>query len=397
MKTRRNKVIWALSIAFFLLVAFGFNGARDVVGPKASAWQKIKEIPLSGNIYALDWHPDGRHIAVTLDRHRAQVWDIEKNTGSDFIVSTRWGTNQSGREIGFSPDGNFLVIQDVKSTKPEDHPFPRTVNDPLEITARVDTEAYQLGRILLWPSLSEHRKIMGPASKMHSSQMSGFCWAGKNRTTFVVHRNAAVATYSFPEGKLLDEVSILYPYPQNIALDKSLWWSMTCHPEKLIVAVQGALINYIDRERLGLPKSGPTPVAIVDVDQKKLLKTLITHDGINGVLFTADGRYLVAHGFPPMQVWDANNGFADVPPVKEPNEKTGTMAAVGGDWVVGMANRMHIWRIGQQQVADQEQPVARYSWRTAYHAGSQTMAIAHGHMLTLYRLNTDAVTFDGKR
>jgi len=349
MKTRRNKVIWALGIAFFLLVAFSFNVARNVVGPKASAWQKIKEIPLSGNIYALDWNPDGRHIAVTLDRHRAQVWDIENNTGSDFIVSTRWGTNQSGREIGFSPDGNFLVVQDVKSTKPEDHPFPRTVNDPLEITARIDTEAYQLGRILLWPSLSEHRKIMGPASKMHSSQMSGFCWAGKHRTAFVVHRNAAVATYSFPEGKLLGEVSILYPHPKNADIAEPLWWRMVCHPGTSLVAVQGALIPDHDLKKL-MPsaQSGPTPIAIVDVDQKKLLKTLITHDGINGVLFSADGHYLVAHGFPPMQVWDANNEFADLPPVKEPNEKTGTMAAVGGDWVVGMANRMHIWRIGQQ-------------------------------------------------
>lgn len=389
-----NKVYWLL--AFGVTVAIAALG----VGGKASssAWEKTKEIQLSGSIYSIAWHPDGRHIAVTLDKNRAQVWDVEKNTGSEFIVSTRWLTNQSGREIGFSPNGKFLVIQDVKRNKSERSPFPTSIDHPLEMESRANISAYQLGRVLMWPSLAEYSKIMGPGSAMHGSEMTGFCWVGESRSIFAVHRNAAVAIYSFPEGKLLNEIPLVYPHASHPSIAHRLWWRMACHPKNSLIAVQGALANDQDLEKMGLPaKSGPTPIAIVNAEEVSLKRVIMSNDGLNGVLFTADGRYLTAFGFPPMQVWDVDKGFVELPPVKVPNDKTGTMVALEDDWIAGMANSMHIWRIGQQQKAHQDQPVARYSWRTAYHAPSRTIAIAHSNTLTLYRLNKDAVSFDSGR
>jgi hypothetical protein len=362
------------------------------------AWQKVKELNLPQDVMSLDWHPDGRHVAVTYPRELAQVWNVDTGQGLQTFGSTRWGTTQSGKEIGFSPDGKYLVVQDVKRNRPEDHPYPRTINDPLEKTARQDKTAFQIGRILAWPSLEEVTKIMGPGAKMYSAQMNGFCWTGGKSPVFAVHRNAAVALYSFPQGKLLDEVSILNPYPKYPGVIKALWWRMVCDPVQPRVAVQGALINDEDLKALNLSaERGPTPIAIVDLTAKRLERTLITHDALNGIVFTADGRFLVAYGLPPMQVWDAQREFAVAGSITEPNQKTGTMLALQDDWIAGMSDALHIWRVGTQQKASQDQALPRFSWRTAYHAPSQTLAVARGNTLTLYRLQAQAVKFARQR
>ena len=362
------------------------------------AWQKVKELTLPNGIQALDWHPDGRHVALTYGNNLAQVWNVETGQGLATIASTRWGTNQSGKEIGFSPDGRYLVVQDVKSTKPEDHPYPKSIYDPLEQVARADKTAFQIGRILAWPTLAEVSRLMGPAAKMYSAQMSGFCWTGGKPSVFAVHRNAAVALYSFPQGQLLDEVSILHPYSTQPNVDKALWWRMVCDPQRPRVAIQGALINDADLKALNMPpERGPTPIAIVDLVSKRLERTLITRDALNGIVFTADGRYLVAHGLPPMQVWDAQRQFALLPDIPEPQKNTGTMVALQDDWIAGMSDSLHIWRVGTQQKAKQDQALARFSWRTAFHAPSQTLAVARGNTLTLYRLQAKAVTFAAQR
>jgi WD40 repeat protein len=94
------------------------------------AWQVTRTLVLPHGIQALDWHPDGKHIAVTYSdpARLAQVWDVEHGTGLKTFPSLRWGTTQSGKEIGFSPDGKYLVVQDVLSNRPENHPFPSRVN-----------------------------------------------------------------------------------------------------------------------------------------------------------------------------------------------------------------------------------------------------------------------------
>lgn len=358
------------------------------------AWQKVKEMTLPYGIQALDWHPDGRHVALTYGNNLAQVWNVETGQGLATFASTRWGTNQSGKEIGFSPDGKYLVVQDVISYKDKLTKFPRGLTDPLEPAARADKTRYQIGRVLSWPSLEETSKLMGPGSVMHDAQMTGFCWTGGKPSVFAVHRNAAVALYSFPQGKLLDEVSILHPYSQHPNVDKALWWRMVCDPLRQRVAVQGALINDADLKVLGMPpERGPTPIAIVDLVSKRLERTLITRDALNGIVFTADGRYLVAHGLPPMQVWDAQRQFAPLPDIREPQTNTDTMVALQDNWIAGMSDSLHIWRVGTQQKANQDQALARFSWRTAYHAPSQTLAVARANTLTLYRLQAKAVTF----
>lgn len=360
-----------------------------------AAWQKVKELTLPYGIQSLDWHPDGSHVAVTYGgAPMAQVWNVESGQGLQSIVSTRWGITQSGREIGFSPDGKYLVVQDVVSHKDKSTPFPRSVKDPLEPAARADKTRYQIGRVLSWPSLDEVAAIMGPGSALHDAQMNGFCWTGGKPSVFAVHRNAAVALYSFPQGKLLDEVSILNPHTKNPEVDEPLWWRMVCDPKRQRVAVQGALIPERDLKALGLsPETGPTPIAMVDLKAKRLEQTLISSDAINGIVFTANGRYLVAYGLPPMQVWDAQHQFALTGTIHAPDQKTGTVVALQDDWIAGMSNSLHIWQVGTQQKAKQDQALLPYSWRTAYHAPSQTLAVASGHTLTLYRLQARSVKF----
>jgi hypothetical protein len=73
------------------------------------------------------------------------------------------------------------------------------------------------------------------------------------------------------------------------------------------------------------------------------------------------------------------------------------MVALQDDWIAGMSDSLHIWRVGTQQKANQDQALARFSWRTAYHASSQTLAVARGNTLTLYRLQKQAVTFAPQR
>lgn len=360
-----------------------------------AAWQKVKELTLPYGIQSLAWHPDGRHIAVTYGGEPlAQVWDLDSGQGLRTVVSTRWGVTQSGKEIGFSPDGKYLVVQDVVSHKDKATPFPTTVNDPLEPAARADKTRYQIGRILAWPSLDEVAKLMGPGSMLHDAQMTGFCWTGGKPAVFAVHRNAAVALYSFPQGKLLDEISMLNPYPTHPQVDKALWWRMVCDPVRPRVAVQGALINGADLKALSMPpERGPTPIAIVNLATKRLEQTLITHDALNGIVFTADGHYLVAYGLPPMQVWDAQRQFEQVGTIVDPKRNSGTIVALHGDWIAGMSDSLHIWRVGTQQKALQDQAMRPYSWRTAYHAPSQTLAVASNNTLTLYRLQAQAVKF----
>ncbi len=387
---------WRVRLSYFLLIPWVMTWAYEVFAQPA--WQKVKELTLPYGIQALDWHPDGRHVALTYGTNLAQVWNVETGQGLATFASTRWGTNQSGKEIGFSPDGQYLVVQDVISYKDKLTKFPRGLTDPLEPAARADKTRYQIGRVLSWPSLEETSKLMGPGSVMHDAQMTGFCWTGGKPSVFAVHRNAAVALYSFPQGKLLDEVSILHPYSHHPNVDKALWWRMVCDPLRQRVAFQGALINDADLKALGMPpERGPTPIAIVDVATKQLVRTLITRDALNGIVFTADGRYLVAHGLPPMQVWDAQRQFAPLSDIREPQKNTDTMVALQDDWIAGMSDSLHIWRVGTQQKANQDQALARFSWRTAYHASSQTLAVARGNTLTLYRLQKQAVTFAPQR
>lgn len=386
---RLAQSLWRCALAAAALVLY-LKGAQA-----QPAWQIVTELQLPSGIQALDWHPDGRHVAVTYGGGKlAQVWDIETGKGLQTIVSTRWGTTQSGKEIGFSPDGNYLVVQDTISYKEKSTKFPVWVSDPLEPAARTDKSRYQIGRILAWPSFEEIAKLLGPGSAMHDSQMNGFCWTGGKKSVFAVHRNAAVALYSFPQGKLLDEVSILNPHVKNPELNEPLWWRMVCDPRQARVAVQGALIPERDLQALDMPaERGPMPIAIVDLATKRLERTLITQDALNGIVFTADGRYLVAYGLPPMQVWDAQRQFAQVETIVEPRKKTGAMVALQDDWIAGMSDSLHIWRVGTQQKAMQDQALPRFSWRTAYHAPSQTLAVARGSTLTLYRLQAQAVTF----
>lgn len=382
----------AQRLALMLAVLWGMAAQAQ------PAWQKVKEMALPYGIQALDWHPDGRHVALTYGNNLAQVWNVETGQGLATFASTRWGTNQSGKEIGFSPDGNYLVVQDVKSTKPEDHPYPKSINDPLEQVARADKSAFQIGRILAWPTLAEVSRMMGPAAKMYSAQMTGFCWTGGKPSVFAVHRNAAVALYSFPQGKLLDEVSILNPHTKNTKVVEPLWWRMVCDPQLPRVAVQGALIPERDLKALDMPpERGPTPIAIVDLVSKRLERTLITRDALNGIVFTADGHFLAAYGLPPMQVWDARKQFMQVGTIGDPDQKTGTMVVLQDDWIAGISDSLHIWRVGTQQKANQDQALARFSWRTAYHGPSQTLAVARGNTLTLYRLQAKAVTFSPQR
>ena len=387
---------WRVRLSYLLLMVGVMPWGHEALAQ--AAWQKVKELTLPNGIQALDWHPDGRHVALTYGTNLAQVWNVETGQGLATFTSTRWGTNQSGKEIGFSPDGKYLVVQDVISYQDKHTKFPRGLTSPSELAAREDKTRYQIGRVLAWPSLEETAKLMGPGSVMHDAQMSGFCWTGGKPSVFAVHRNAAVALYSFPQGKLMDEVSILHPYKRHQNVDKALWWRMVCDPLRPKVAVQGALINDADLKALDMPpERGPTPIAIVDLAAKRLERTLITRDALNGVVFTADGHYLVAYGLPPMQVWDAAKEFKQVGTISEPDQKTGTMVALQDDWIAGMSDSLHIWRAGTQQKAKQDQALARFSWRTAFHAPSQTLAVARGNTLTLYRLQAQAVTFAPQR
>ncbi|KGM39697.1 hypothetical protein JY96_05755 [Aquabacterium sp. NJ1] len=146
-----------------------------------------------------------------------------------------------------------------------------------------------------------------------------------------------------------------------------------------------------------LPERGPTPIAIVNLATKRLEQTLITHDALNGIVFTADGHYLVAYGLPPMQVWDAQRQFVQAGTIVDPKRNTGTIVALQDDWIAGMSDSLHIWRVGTQQKASQDQAMRPYSWRTAYHASSHTLAVASNNTITLYRLQGQAVKFAPKR
>lgn len=94
-----------------------------------------------------------------------------------------------------------------------------------------------------------------------------------------------------------------------------------------------------------------------------------------------------------MDVWDTQSEVKHLRSIVPPSKSITTMVALKDSWIAGLSQDLHIWDVDALRKANQTQPIHRLTKRIAYHAASQTMAVAEGNWLKLYRLNLKAIDF----
>lgn len=110
------KVALAVGVTLLTLALMGCGaGAKP-------ALEKVGSLDFSDGIQSMAWHPDGRQLAVGYyNRNEVEVWDVQTGKPLFAVPSKRRPVNQSGQEMLFSPDGQYLVVQDFLDTKNGDH------------------------------------------------------------------------------------------------------------------------------------------------------------------------------------------------------------------------------------------------------------------------------------
>ena len=61
-------------------------------------------------------------------------------------------------------------------TKNHNPPFPKGVDDPLEMPAREDKDRYVLARVWDFEQRKEIAQLRGPGSVLHGGVQRGMCW-----------------------------------------------------------------------------------------------------------------------------------------------------------------------------------------------------------------------------
>jgi hypothetical protein len=372
----------------------------------------VLELPYT--VQSLAWHPDGRLLAVGyFMRDEVEVWDVQTKKPVFSMPSKRRPANQSGQEVLFSPDGKYLVVQDFLDTKNGEPAFPRTFAEPAESIAQQDKDRYILARVWDIALHKEIAQLKGPGSSLYGAAHDGMCQPGGHADQLALLRGAAVAVYHMPEGRLMYEVNLRYPFTGK----PDFGWGyekMYCHPQHGEIALQGGPLMRKAPE-FGFPlNSGATPIVIADLEHKAIKKVLFSATPLNGVAYSADGSKLVSFGMSPIRVWDANKDFAELgeienppqldwvskqhtpvdvlhPPADAPRGNSGDLTAVpGSNVMVGLASDFHFWDTARRRiVATVRSP--RDVFRLAVHKPSATLAATEVNRVHLYRIDAAAL------
>jgi len=401
--------------AFFagmaLLALLFLNGCDARATP---VMDEVGVLELPYTVQSLAWHPDGRLLAVGyFMRDVVEVWDTHTKKPVFSVPSKRRPANQSGQEVLFSPDGKYLVVQDFLDTKDGKPKFSRTFEEPAESIAQRDKERYVLARVWDIEQHKETAQLRGPGSSLYGAAHDGMCHVGGHTDQLALLRGAAVAVYRMPEGRLMYEVNLRYPFADR----PDFGWGyekMECHTQKGEIALQGGPLMKSAPE-VGFPlDSGATPIVVVDLERKAIRKVLFSATPLNGVAYSADGGKLVSFGMSPLRVWDANKDFAamgeienppqldwiraqrtqiDVlhPPANAPRGNSGHLTAVPhSNVMVGVASDFHFWDTTQRRIVAMVRSPRDVS-RLAMHKPSATLAAAAVNRIHFYKIDAAAL------
>ena len=403
------KPLFAGITALALLLLNGCNVRATPVMEEVG----VLELPYA--VQSLAWHPDGRLLAVGyFMRDVVEVWDVHAKKPVFSVPSKRRPVNQSGQEVLFSPDGKYLVVQDFLDTKNGEPKFPRTFEEPAESIAQQDKDRYILARV--W-DIEQHKEIAqlkGPGSSLYGAAHDGMCQPGGRPDQLALLRGAAVAVYHVPEGKLMYEVNLRYPFADK----PEFGWGynkMDCHTRKSEIALQGGPLMRKAPE-FGFPlNSGATPIVVVDLERKAVKKVLFSPTPLNGVAYSADGSKLVSFGMSPIRVWDADKDFAALgeienppewlwlnqrgmkvdmlhPPPNIPRGNAGKLVPVAGtDLMFGLSGDLYLWSLTEAR-AVVHLPAFPDVMRIAAHQPSDTFAVVDDRLIHIYKLHRSALS-----
>jgi WD40 repeat protein len=370
------------------LVCFSFISACSTKTPPPLELAFTMDV--THGIQSLAWHPDGKRLAIGyFGRKEVQVWDIETKKPVFTVPSNRILINQSGQEVLFSPDGKYLVVQDFLDTKNGQPPFP-TKDDETEIQARADRSRYLLARVWSVEIQKEVAQIYGPGARVYGAEHDGMCWSGEpGKQRLVMLRSTSVFIYDHITGKMVDEISLRYPFKEHPKINRG-YAKMDCHPSQSSVALQGGIWGEVSRTSVP-EKYGKTPIVIVDLSLRSVVKVLETPNPINGIVYNADGSKLMSFGVPPIHVWDANNDYTALGSINDPPQNTGIFAPMPGvDGVLGVADTIYLWDAAHLKKIGHA-PSPRDLFRVASHGDSKTVVFASGHTAYFYRYNIESI------
>jgi WD40 repeat protein len=352
-------------------------------------------LKLAGVIQSLAWHPDGKHIVVGyFNRDEAEVWNVETKQAVFKVHSQRRSINQSGQEVGFSPDGKYLVVQDFLDTKNGIPKFPVSLTDPLELPARADKSRYLLARVWDWQQGKELTPLYGPGAVAYGAVQHGFCWTGGSVPHFVMHRGDTFFVYDLSTGKAMYEVSLRYPFKERPDYGFT-YRKMACDPSGPRVAMEGPRLNQEDARMLDFKFDAEKRIQLIvvaDIEKREVVKTLLSANLLNGVVYTADGSKLVSFGRPPLRVWDVRQDFRLIGDIVDPPKYTGILTSVPEfDGVVGIADELYVWDLRTLRKVTTAL-IPRDVFRTAMHSGSHRLAVAAGQSIYFYSLDSQMIS-----
>ncbi len=346
----------------------------------------VLELPFG--IQSMAWHPNGKWLAVGyFMRDEVEVWDVEAKKPLFAVPSKRRPINLSGQEVLFSQDGNYLVVQDFLDTKNGEPKFPRRLEDPTELPARLDKDRYVLARVWSVAERKEVAQLKGPGSVLYGGVQGGFCQTGKWPDRLIVHRMAVVAVYELSTGKLLFEFDGLHPFADKPDQTRG-YWKMACHPTRAEVALEGAQF-FQEAPLFGFPaRSGATPIVVADLEKNAVRKVLFSTTPLNGVVYTADGSKLISFGATPIRIWNAGNNFEALGEIGDPALNSGLMTPIAAyDGVLGVSNALRIWSTEVRRNVYTLDTKQYDTLRIAVHPDTKKYAVAVNKFAHLYRLH----------
>jgi WD40 repeat protein len=266
------------------------------------------------------WHPNGKWLAIGYFNHDfVEVWDIQTKQSVLKVPSTRRPISDSGQELIFSPDGKYLVVQDLVNTKPE-YERAKKDDDPSELAAQKDTQRLILARVWDLERKKEVSQLRGAGSRFHAGNLRGMCFEFGQPNKITILRKSILSIYAVPSGQHLSDISARNPYSEKP--DKTQDYdAMTCHPSQRHIALQTP--GFLKAAPIfGYPVgSAATPLIVLDTQKKKVIKVLISPTWIRSVQYNADGNQFSSEGNGLLRLWDTQNNYGDLGEITMPNMK----------------------------------------------------------------------------
>ncbi len=279
-----KRLTWIIVV----LLAMPFSataGLFGLWGSKSDVATKVATLNDDGEIYGLDFSPDGKHLAATpFDSPTVHIWQWQSNRLEQTLSRTRGSNVGVAEPVRYSPDGSLLAVCYEKG------------------------DGFVVARFWNTSTWSVVHDIDEPVGT--GCDAIGFTSDGKAllRTVFGMFKSSehSIASYDTSTWQVKWGLSTQFFLPSSLAIS----------PDNKFVEVSGD--DYEGGS--GRPVSIRQQIAIVDMAQHVIVNLIKVESGMQGlVAWSPDGIHLAYGGEEGVEIFDVRSGTRVV--VEKTNEK----------------------------------------------------------------------------